>query len=286
MINMPEKFRNDEEIKQYNPWKEVALKYVDNERCLYDDNNKYYYPEDEQAIDDFNNKWGDGTDRIITSIPAEPWWGNPLKAKLIILSLNPGYVPEINMTLAKLLQYTSSVRKSLIDYKKLTLVLKADSLIPPKGQMEPISCREAVNMLGDWYWYKKLTTLQNDVNMDEDEFYKNVAIIEYHGYSSQTSDHNFPIGNKYLETQIFIKKMIWYLAENKKDVRFLIVRSEKKWISLLCDGYADFYEKYKNKFKCKGHKGMSQSITAKNLGEKIYGELKELFENNVKKPLK
>ena len=281
MNNMPDRFKSDEEVKEYNPWKDVALKYHDNESCLFDDNNKYYYQEDEQAIHDFNDRWGITSDKIITAIPAEPWGGNPLKAKLIILSLNPGYVPEINMTLAKLLQYTSSVRKSLIDYKKLTLELKADSLIPPKGQMEPISCREAVNMLGDWYWYKKLTTLQNDVKIDEDEFYKNVAIIEYHGYSSQTSDHNFPIGNKYLKTQIFIKKMIWYLAENKKDVRFLIVRSEKKWRDLLSDGYKMFFDKYEDKFLCKGHKGMSQSITEKNLGKDIYDELKNVFKQHV-----
>ena len=39
--------------------------------------------------------------------------------------------------------------------------------------------------------------------------------------------------------------MIWYLAKDKKkDVRFLIMRSTKKWINLLSE---EFFVKFKDK---------------------------------------
>lgn len=272
MNKMPERFKNDREVKDNNPWEKVAEKYIDNPKCLFSVNNHYYYEKDYNAIVEFNKKWGETTDAIITSIPVEPWWGNPLTAKLIILSLNPGYAPEINKTLAELLQNVDTIRKKLIEYKKRTLKLNADSLFPKVDDANPITCRDAVNMLGDWYWFKKLKSLQVDVNYNEEEFYKKIAIIEYHGYSSQTSNHIFPIRNKYLETQLFIKKMIWYLAE-KDDVRFLIMRSENKWKNLLNHENNDFFETHKEKFLCKKNKGMSQSVSSKNLDE-TYEQLK------------
>ena len=88
-----------------NPWEYVAAMYDPNNlECLYGDQNNYVCAGDCKVVDDYNQKVKDTSDEIITKIPAEPWWGNPLKARLIILSLNPGYVPEVNETLAKLLQ--------------------------------------------------------------------------------------------------------------------------------------------------------------------------------------
>lgn len=88
-----------------NPWEYVAAMYDPNNlECLYGDQNNYVCAGDCKVVDDYNQKVKDRSGEIITKIPAEPWWGNPLKARLIILSLNPGYVPEVNETLAKLLQ--------------------------------------------------------------------------------------------------------------------------------------------------------------------------------------
>ena len=302
MSKIPEKFKNDDEIKTYNPWKKLAEDYDKlalNDDCLYGQDNKYYCEDDLSAINDFNKKWKGTTDEIITTIPVEPWWGNPLEAKLIILTLNPGYVPEVNESLAKLLQSNKIIRQKLMAYKKKTLLLEAESFLPEDDVKDiPISLKEAVNMLDDWYWYEKLKSLRKEVEekykLTEDEFFKHIALIEYHGYSSIKSDHEFPLKNKktkfpnYLETQIFIKKMIWYLAE-KKDVRFLIMRSKTKWKNLLNDGWLNlsndnqktFLEIYNDNNNgvifYKTNNGMSQAITKKNLGQ-IYEKLKKIFE--------
>lgn len=264
----------EQELLAQNPWIEVAKMYNPDEAdCLFSNTRQYVCSSDLPEIEKFNSKLKPyDTDTIITNIPAEPWSGNPLTANLIILSLNPGYVPEVNKTLALLLQSNKQIRKSIIEFKRDTLLLKAKSFMAEEDGANPISSKDAVNMLGDWYWYKKLKQLKDDVGLDEDAFFRKIALIEFHGYSSQTSNHIFPIRNKYLETQLFIKKMIWYLAE-KDDVRFLIMRSENKWENLLNHENNDFFETHKEKFLCKKNKGMSQSVSSKNLGE-TYEQLK------------
>ena len=143
----------EQELLAKNPWIEVAKMYNPDEAdCLFSKTRQYVCSSDLPEIEKFNSKLKPyDTDTIITNIPAEPWWGNPLTAKLIILSLNPGYAPEINKTLAELLQNVDKIRKKLIEYKKRTLELNAESLFPEVDDANPITCRDAVNMLGDWY---------------------------------------------------------------------------------------------------------------------------------------
>jgi len=222
-----------------NPWVAVAAMYTpNNPECLYGDNNNYVCPADKDAIKNYNDKAKETSDKIITKIPAEPWWGNPLKARLIILSLNPGYVPEVNMTLAKLMQANEAVRRQLIDYKAKTLRLEADSFLPLKEDdvvCSPVSCREAVNMLGDWYWVKMLKQLREDVEqrnsqIDEEELYKQVALIEYCGYSSEIAKRELP--NSENGSAVFLKELIRYISK-KEDVLFLIMRDVSRWEKLL-----------------------------------------------------
>ena len=95
----------EKQLKSKNPWKEVADMYNPNkDNCLYGEDNNYVCSCDKDAIKKYNEKAQGTKDEIITRIPAEPWWGNPFEARLIILSLNPGYVPKVNETLAKLMQ--------------------------------------------------------------------------------------------------------------------------------------------------------------------------------------
>ena len=91
------------ELKTNNPWRVVADKYDSGKsNCLFleDGNTDYVHPEDLDRIIKFNSRNPDKEYCIVTNTPPEPWRGNPLTARLIILSLNPGYIPEINMTLA------------------------------------------------------------------------------------------------------------------------------------------------------------------------------------------
>ena len=227
----------EKQLLENNPWKEVADMYsVDNTECLYGENH-YFCNGDRDAIEKYNNK-ASGTDKIITKIPAEPWWGNPLKAHLIILSLNPGYVPNVNKTLALLMQSSDAIRFQTIAYKAKTIQLAVDSFLPLKEDDvadAPVSCRDCVNMLGDWYWVKMLRQLQEDVKkensmIDEEEFYKQVALIEYCGYSSETAKLSLPKSEE--GSYGFLKKLISHISK-KEDTQFLILREATHWDRLL-----------------------------------------------------
>ena len=239
------------ELKTNNPWRIVADKYdSSNPNCLFlgDADTSYVHPDDLDRINLFNSRNSDKEYRIVTNTPPEPWRGNPLTARLIILSLNPGYIPEVNMTLAKLLQSNPALRKDLMAFRQNTLNLEAKSLLPlpeDEGGKGPITCKEAEDMLGGWYWTSKLKDLKNDFfggkttnSEEEDEFYKRIALIEFYGYSSIRAKDNFPPkgkNGKYLKTQEFVAEMIKHIASTKTDneVCFLIMRSKARWESLL-----------------------------------------------------
>lgn len=280
---------NNEFLKTHNnPWKEVAALYDESaEDCLFSLSKDYICSKDKAEINKYNksvlmaaenNPRKDEIlgNKMITNIPAEPWGGNPFKAKLIVLSLNPGYVPEVNEKLAKLLQSNAEIRKAIINYKRQTLLFDTDSFLPEDDKVLPgcqISCKDAINMLGDWYWHKMFRQLLEDVErekgINENEFYKKVALIQYFGYSSQTAQRTLP----HIPSQDFTKDMIHYIAsERKDDVCFLIMRSETLWNDLLGEDFFKIYEKIiiKNvNYRC-------QYITHGNLGDK-YGDIKKII---------
>ena len=258
-----------------NPWEYVAAMYDPNNlECLYGDQNNYVCAGDCKVVDDYNQKVKDTSDKIITKIPAEPWWGNPLKARLIILSLNPGYVPEVNETLAKLLQTNEAVRRQLIDYKAKTLRLEAESFLPEGESVHgcPISCQEAVNMLGDWYWVKMLRQLKEDVEkkngqINEEVFYRQVALIEYCGYSSVTAKISLPLNEE--GSYGFLKKLVSYISK-KEDVRFLIMRDSYRWDRLLKE-----IECSDDKIWRRKPRSRSQYITPSNFENDVYKKIVE-----------
>lgn len=260
-----------------NPWEHVAAMYDPNNlECLYGDKNNYVCLGDRKVIDDYNKKAKYVSDKIITKIPAEPWWGNPLKARLIILSLNPGYVPEVNMFLAKLMQTNEAVRRQLINYKARTLRLEVESFLPEEKTEEgcPISCKDAVNMLGDWYWVKMLRQLKKDAEkengqINEDFFYRQVALIEYCGYSSETAKNSLPISEE--GSYGFLMKLISYITK-KEDVRFLIMRDSYHWDKLLKAVKCSSDKIWRRKPRSR-----SQYLTPGNFENNLYKEVVEFI---------
>ena len=271
------------ELKASNPWRIVADKYdSSNPNCLFldDADTSYVHPDDLDRINQFNSHNSDKEYRIVTNTPPEPWRGNPLTARLIILSLNPGYSPEINMTLAKLLQSNPALRKDLMAFRQKTLNLEAKSLLPlPEDESGkgPITCKEAEDMLGAWYWTSKLKDLRNDffdgkapTTEEEDEFYKRIALIEFHGYSSIRAKDSFPLkgknGGQFLKTQEFVAELIKHVARNKpnNEVCFLIMRSKSRWKDLLNGIWDEPFFKGKRIIR---EGSRNQAISKNNLGD-------------------
>ena len=269
-----------EELKDKNPWKRVAENFHANETdCLFlvEDKEQYVCTDDRIAIKEYNAKcakFQKEDNQIITNTPPEPWRGNPLQANLILLSLNPGYDPNINESLAKLIQANKSVRKELIEFRQKTLNLTADSFMPPKDDKKPISCFEAEDMLSGWYWTNKFKELRWESGIEESEFYKRVAVIEFHGYSSKKYHKWFGNQPKYLESQEFNKLLIHFIVENRREeVCFLVLRSWNYWRELLNEKDKSFTDNNKELFLINDHNPRCQYLTKKNMTPNVWNEI-------------
>lgn len=156
-------------LKRKNPWRDVT---VDNLlRPVRDlgsltSREAYISGEDRDYMLDNKLQFELGSDyRFHFELPPEPWQGNPLTAKVIILTLNPGYVESANSVTAKLLK-KATCYNNLLKFKNNVLNLEATSLMPEiKEEAEfgsdGITLFEAFNALGDWYWYKQFKELRH-----------------------------------------------------------------------------------------------------------------------------
>ena len=137
---------------------------------------------------------------------------------------------------------------------------------------EPISCFEAEDMLSGWYWTKKFKELREASGIkEESDFYKRIALIEFHGYSSMNYHDWFGNQPTHLTSQDFNKELIQHIIETRKDVCFLVLRSWKTWGKLLDDLDKDFVEN--NIFINKNPR--CQYITKKNLTTKEWNKVLE-----------
>ena len=93
-------------------------------------------------------------------------------------------------------------------------------------------------------------------------------IVQYCAYTS-VSFKDFPRG-VVLPSQELTKKLIRYLAYEREDVVFVIMRSAAKWKELLD---ADVWEKMQSRLIV--NKNMSQSLSENNLGKKNFNMLIE-----------
>ena len=261
----------ENELKKRNPWVEIA----DKLDCLCSDTTEFVYSKDVDMVRAFNKrvakskncKQGYHPSKLILNVPPEPWQGNPLKAKVIFLSLNPGFVEEINWKVAKLLQNEKGILERMLEFHKKTLRLEIDSFFPETNDERPIGFKDSISMHGGWYWEKGLAKLLEKVvnnNYTEKQFYRDVAIIQYHSYSSTKYGMEFTKPGYYLESQKFTAELIKYILENK-DTMFVVMRSFKYWKELLEEDDKDFWKKYENRFHIKDNGSMSQTISEKNL---------------------
>lgn len=212
--------------------------------------------------------------KLITCIPPEPWQGNPLKAKLVILTLNPGYVEKQNHALADAIQKIDGINSFIADFKAQTLRLEAESFLPDNSNNGGgLSPADYINIIGDWYWYKKLTPLMERLqgDLDEQEFFRNIAIIQYLPYTSISyKDKKY----KGIGSQEFTKKLVLHILNKEEDIMVLVLRGSSKWKELLGE------EKLRSSDKVIINTNRSQSISPGNLGEEEFEKICKILRKN------
>ena len=172
-----------QDLKETNGWEKVVDEFHYNS-ALYDLSGKeYIYPGDADFINEFNDNHKENERFVLNTVPY-PWLGNPLKAKIIVLSQNPGWKDPAGRVIPLMLQREPRVAEEVMEFFRNTYRLQSNSFMPEDWNRSlGFSAREAFNAMGDWYWKKRIHFL-TDAGVNEETIYDNIALIQYIPYSS------------------------------------------------------------------------------------------------------
>ena len=255
----------EDEVRSMNPWDGDYLK--PNWSQLVDEDSEWLLRQDAYYIRKFNEQYK-GTDyEYILNVRPEVFNGNPLKAKVVALSLNPGYVHRVNNLLGKMMP--PQIAEEIIAFKERQLQLRVKSfMIDSVGRYKGVSVRDAANMYDDWYWYDILNKFRQEAELPDEEehdehdiVYDNFSLIQYIGYPSKSFKDLSK--NTILPSQRFTKLLVHYIAQNRKDVIFVVSRSEDKWRGLIGEEYWEMRKADKRlvlRRRFKNKKGAEQAI--------------------------
>ena len=195
-----------------NPWEYVA-DLAEKSGSYYNSTIDYVCEADKTTIEMYNlTESRKSEHKFITNILPVPFEGNVFEAKIIILTLNPGFVEEVNQTLYNLLN--ENAQKQITDYHIQNLRLQCKGIIP----------NEAVKFIGDRYWYNKTKELREQHKFELSE----IAIIQHIGYQSKEFYETKEL--KQLKSIEFTRLLLKYIIENRTDKYcFVIARCENQW---------------------------------------------------------
>lgn len=215
-----------------SPWTDymdkLRAKYpgrIDN-HLYYDDDIDVIHPADLDTVKAYNASRKDKDFQFITNLLAAPFQGNPLTAKVVFLSLNPGYVERLNKDLAKVFEQIPNLPNKINDIWSGFLSHKATSISPSTQHNQLFT---AYQSLVDWYWHDTFATLRESCNLSKDEFFKRVAVMQLMPYHSTKC--NKVLLN--LPTQQYTKNLILQMLNQPDCPLFVVMRSEVQWAKLL-----------------------------------------------------
>lgn len=242
-------------IKMKNCWEHVSNKigYI-NKVWSEQKEDELIYPGDETFIHQFNENT-ESKYKFIVGVPPMPFSGNLLKSKVVILTLNPGYIESVNKD--KCIQMDPTEKKQLLQLIREALLLHGRAIYNEY---------ECSRVQGDYYWQKSFAKIAMDAygkpsSEINHPIYEDIAFLQLIGYHSEKFKYSTKI--KSLPSSIFNNLLVKYLA-TKTDKTFLVLRSENLWKEVFGD---DLWNKLEaeGRIITKGHKGMSQAITRGNI---------------------
>ena len=232
-----------------NKWQKVAD--MLNGEKLYMEGKQLVWPDEMELeiLTKHNHKQKNEDTKFILEIPPEPWSANILEGKVVILSLNPGYIDYLNKDLANM--FSSQFTKQITEDKRSIL-----HMIP---QRESLASR----IMGDCYWYKALKKLGIDAYglQNWEKVFDDVAIIQCCAYASKSK----ALPKTILPSQEYTIEVIRYLAEHTQ-TRFLLMRAETEWKRFVGD---DLIKSLGNRWVVSAHY-RNQTISEKNIGREQY----------------
>jgi hypothetical protein len=234
-----EKFSTEEQLKAANRWS-CIINDMPGSQFFDEEFNTagLIYPGDAEYLMAYNHNVKDDDKKFnLRSIPY-PWLGNPLKARVIILSKNPGY-SEKEALFGKLIakEIHPHLSEGYSCFIRDNLCLSAQAMLPEAEPDFGPSYRDLANIHGSWYWWNKLQKWVSD-KLTIDDILQRVAVIQYVAYTSVRFDA-LPKGIV-LPSQEYTKSLISFILENHPWTMFLVPRNVKVWKEFLGDIWCDY----------------------------------------------
>ncbi|MBF0951107.1 MAG: hypothetical protein HXK22_04885 [Alloprevotella tannerae] len=253
-----------EELQRRNGWNEIMPLLSGND--LFFQGKKLVYPGDWEYIKDkvcmYEGTNMDDEKKFIVSIPPEPWSCNILNAKVVILSLNPGYVPQLNKELACMFR-AKQAENIMADKRAILEMCPRRESLPTK-------------ILGDWYWKRSLAHIGKDVYPESPErITDDIACIQSCAYASMTK---ISTGKGLMPSQEFTREVLRYIITNNPGTKFLLFRAESEWERIAGEELWGYLKESNRLIKSKNYR--TQFVTPANIGEENYSIIKELILGN------
>lgn len=228
-IKSPEHI-TDKEIRLLNPWKEVEEKYVGSE-FLYSNEHNLVIDSDKEIINVFNNEVKEDY-KYHLNVPVYPWYGNPLKAKVVVLTLNPGYVERESIIARVIQNIPERYSEGYTEHLRTMLRFECGSFLPHNQGMKGMTYQDLANLHQNWYWEDRITNafVTQETGLTFEDINSNFAVIQYIAYSSKKYSP-FKRG-KILPSQYYTRQLIEYLLMNRETI-FIVPRNVRMWKQFL-----------------------------------------------------
>ncbi len=259
------------DIINTNPWAGVASKYVTN-LFLYSKDDEYVCEDDRPFIEAYNEKAKHEPTKFNLHVPAYPWYGNPLTAKVIVLSLNPGY-DDKESTIARIIQnLPQRLTEGYTEHLRKMLTFETAGFLPSDEKRDGISYRDLANLHQRWYWETRLKSAFESTELPFEIINERFAVVEYIGYSSMKKPGK--MFNPLLPSQQYTKQLIQYILHNNKDTVFIVARSVNEWKQFL----GSLWESNKERFIV-SNAYLGQHFTEKSLEKDGFDKIIKAFKS-------
>ena len=243
-----------DELMYHNPWKTVFFKDYSNNsswNIKLADGEQAVYEGDRRILSEYNERHKKSEDKqFILNIPPEPYRGNLRDPKLVILSLNPGYEERLNGKLVTMLgeQYRKEFIKALYDNINFEMGSR-------------VVFNDVDDIIGNGYWTEKLSQLGKDIKDTDGSFMSRIALIQFIPYFSRRFDSQCSM--EMLPSQYYTRHLIRRILFEHPKTMFLIMRSRKRWESLIGPEMSQFPDRFVEAIN-----PQNQSVSRNNIKDK------------------
>lgn len=247
------------ELDSLNGWKSPYFSDNIGFSALYFKDGIMTYPGDETIILKHNKKRNSLRNKILTEMIPEPWYGDVLSAKVIILGYMPSYDDFIcrsqNLLLdIRIREQVILVLKSwhelnnteIYAYPRLYGQHKLE--IPSVGPVDTIETMDMYFSPTYRHWVNSLRKFSEENHINEDHTFKNVAIINAFPYYCRTNQAK-PLSLGLLPSHYFLRQLVRYIHSNNPNVIFVIPSANirETWRTILSDMYYSIYPRISSK---------------------------------------